>query len=32
MTPQNLRDGAVTGLTLSGDAQYGFWFTDIKQV
>ena len=32
MTPEMLRDGTPVGLTLSGDAQIGFFFTDFKDV
>ena len=31
MTPQMLKDGATSNITLSGDAQFGFFFTDLKQ-
>ena len=31
MSPQMMKDGTTTGITLSGDAQFGFFFTDIKQ-
>lgn len=31
MTPEMLRDQATINLTLSGDAHYGFYFTDIRE-